>query len=137
MDRPLNERKQSGIIPYRRTGRGIEVLLVTSNTRKRWIIPKGNIEAHLNPMESARKEAFEEAGVKGRVRGVPFGTYLHETAGVPTPVDVFLMEVEYVLQRWPEDQDRIREWMSIETAYERVLETGLKNLIRELDEELG
>ena len=132
-----DERKQSGVIPFRRSPRGLEVLLVTSNTRKRWIIPKGNIEPHLDPRESGRKEAFEEAGVKGRVHPVAFGTYLHESSGSPTEVEVFLMEVEQVLQRWPEDQLREREWVSVTTAYERILEHGLKRLLLELHEELG
>lgn len=129
--------KQSGVIPIRRGGRGLEVLLITSTTRKRWIIPKGNIEPHLNSLESARKEAYEEAGVRGRVRSVPFGSYHHDSAGPPTEVEVFVMEVEDELPRWPEGDVREREWVSVPTAYERVLESGLKQLIRELDEEFG
>lgn len=132
-----DDQKQSGIIPYRRSTHGIEVLLVTSNTRKRWIIPKGNIEPHLNALESARKEAYEEAGVKGRVRSIPFGSYLHDTSGPPTKVEVYLMEVQEVLAAWPEKRERAREWVSAATAYERVLEPGLKRLMQELDEELG
>lgn len=137
MSNSLNDQKQAGIIPYRRSQRGLEILLVTSSTRKRWIIPKGNIEPHLNALESARKEAFEEAGVRGRVRGTPFGSYLHDTAGTPTEVEVFLMEVEHVLSKWPEEQQREREWVTVATAFERILESGLKRLILELNEEVG
>lgn len=132
-----DELRQSGIIPYRLSDRGLEVLLVTSNTRKRWIIPKGNIEPHLSALESARKEAFEEAGVKGRIRSVPFGRYSHETAALHTTVEVFVMEVKFVLERWPEGHLREREWFPLAMAYERVLESGLKQLLRELEEELS
>ena len=84
-----------------------------------------------------RKEAYEEAGVRGRVRAVPFGRYLHETSGLPTVVEVFVMEVERELATWPEDRVRDREWVCAASAYERILEPGLKRLIQELEEELG
>ena len=51
------------MIPYRIKGKKkVEVLLITSVKRKRWIIPKGYVEFNLSPFESAKKEAFEEAG---------------------------------------------------------------------------
>ena len=125
-----------GIIPFRRNATGLEILLVTSSTRKRWIIPKGHVEPNLNALESARKEAYEEAGVKGKVRTVPFGRYTHETPGGPTEVQVFLMEVESELSVWPEQEERDRAWMSVRDAHDRVLEEGLKQLLRELAEEV-
>ena len=129
--------RQTGVIPYRRTERGLEILLVTSNTRKRWIIPKGNIEPHLGTRESARREAYEEAGVRGRLQTLSFGSYLHLASTGPTIVDVFLMEVEQILDSWPEKPAREREWMLLRNAYDRILEEGLKRMLRELDEILS
>ena len=129
--------RQSGVIPFRRTTRGLEILLVTSNTRKRWIIPKGNVEPELGRVESARREAFEEAGVRGHIQQLAFGTYRHSSTGGPALVDVYLMEVDQVLDRWPEKDRRHREWMSLPNAYDRILEDGLRRLIRELDELLS
>lgn len=122
---------QSGVLPYRRTDAGPEVLLVTSTTRKRWIIPKGNIEPHLGELESARLEAFEEAGVAGSIRPHPLGSYVHDGGGGPTRVRVYLMEVENVLDSWPEQERRRREWMSSQAAGDRILEIGLKDLLRD------
>lgn len=129
--------RQSGVIPYRRTPRGLEILLVTSNTRKRWIIPKGNVEPHLGRLESARREAFEEAGVRGKIHHISFGSYRHRSAGGPARVEVFLMEVDQMLDRWPEQDSREREWMPLRSAHDRVLERELKSLLRELDELLS
>jgi 8-oxo-dGTP pyrophosphatase MutT (NUDIX family) len=56
---------QSGVIPYRKKEWKVEVLLVTSIKKKKWIIPKGFIEYNMSPFQSAKKEAFEEAGVRG------------------------------------------------------------------------
>jgi 8-oxo-dGTP pyrophosphatase MutT (NUDIX family) len=58
---------QSGVLPYRVTAGKVEVLLVTSTRRKRWIAPKGWIALGLSAAESAAKEALEEAGVSGHV----------------------------------------------------------------------
>lgn len=126
--------RQSGVIPYRRTALGLEVLLVTSNTRKRWIIPKGNIEPQLGRLESARREAFEEAGVRGRIQSMCFGSYRHTSSTGPTLVEVYVMEVEQVLDRWPEKGLREREWMLLRYAHDRILEDGLRSLLLELDE---
>ena len=128
--------RQCGILPFRRTANGLEVLLVTSSTRKRWIIPKGNVEPHLSVLESARKEAYEEAGIKGKVRTVPFGSYLHESPSGPSQVQVYLMEVVDELSSWPEHGERDRIWMSVREAHDRVLEPGLKQLLIQLVEEV-
>lgn len=125
---------QSGIIPYRTRQGQIEVLLVTSNTRKRWIIPKGKVEPDLTSRASALKEAYEEAGVRGRVRPVPFGYYLHDSPQEAAMIEVFLMEVETVLPSWPEADRRERRWMPLREARDHVLEPGLKQLFNELAE---
>jgi 8-oxo-dGTP pyrophosphatase MutT (NUDIX family) len=124
----------SGILPYRSRNGTLEVLLVTSSTRKRWIIPKGHVEKNLTARESAMKEAYEEAGIRGRVPPVPLGRYRHESPPEPAHVEVFVMEVETELPTWPEAHRRERRWMSLREACDHVLEPGLKRLINELAE---
>ena len=41
----------------------------------RWIFPKGGVEAGLTQAQSAALEAFEEAGVHGRIEEMPFARY--------------------------------------------------------------
>lgn len=123
------------MLPYRRSQDGLQILLVTSSTRKRWIIPKGNIEPQLGELESARREAYEEAGVQGSIRRVPLGTYVHESAARSIPVRVFLMEVDRVLEQWPEATTRRREWMSVPAARARILEPDLEQLLLQFVEE--
>lgn len=132
---PASVRRQVGAMIYRRQQQNLEVLLVTSNTRKRWIIPKGNLEPDLDARESARLEAYEEAGVEGRISTDPLGSYLHDRRGHCSVVEVFLMEAERELPRieWPESHMRERCWMPIDAARDAVMEEGLKDLFLRAD----
>ncbi len=72
-------RKQYGALPYRVTASGsIEILLVTTRQTKRWAIPKGWPAKKLKPCESAAREAYEEAGVRGTIGAKPIGTFTYE-----------------------------------------------------------
>lgn len=124
---------QSGALPYRvRSGR-LEVLLVTSRTRGRWIIPKGHVEPALSPADSAAKEAFEEAGVRGRIAPDALGSYLHDRATAPSVVQVFALDVVEELADWPEAVHRTRRWMPPALAASVVMEDGLRRIIRAFD----
>ena len=59
---------------YRIGSRGLEFLLVQSRSG-RWIFPKGGVEPGLTQAQSAAMEAFEEAGVHGRIEEMPFARY--------------------------------------------------------------
>ena len=121
---------QAGVIPYRFVKGRPRVLLITSRTSKRWIIPKGHIEPDLTARASARMEAFEEAGVRGRIGKAAVGTYKHIVQPGTKQVMVFLMEVEEQLDNYPEADERRRRWMSVKDARKRVLERGLKRLFK-------
>ena len=119
---------QSAVIPYRvRDGRA-EILLITSRKRKRWVLPKGIREPDLSAADSAAKEAMEEAGLVGRVSAEPAGRYDYPKWGGTCSVEVFIMQVESVLDRWPEEF-REREWLSPEEAAGRVEEPELARLL--------
>ncbi|MFQ5572110.1 MAG: NUDIX hydrolase [Rhodothermales bacterium] len=127
--RPAFYYDQSGVIPIRREGDEVQVLLITSRRRKRWIIPKGIIERELGPGASAEKEALEEAGVQGRMTASPIGTYTYRKWGGTCRVQVFILEVEEILGSWREGAFRQRQWMRLEEAAALVDESELKHLI--------
>jgi ADP-ribose pyrophosphatase YjhB (NUDIX family) len=59
---------QYGALPYRFTADAArEIHLVTTRQTRRWIIPKGWPIKGLRPAKSAAREAFEEAGVRGKI----------------------------------------------------------------------
>jgi 8-oxo-dGTP pyrophosphatase MutT (NUDIX family) len=75
----VETRIQYGALPYRRNDSArMEVMLVTSRETRRWIIPKGWPQKGRTPHRSAAREAYEEAGVVGRVHSDPLGSFSYE-----------------------------------------------------------
>lgn len=120
---------QSAVIPYRELDGDLEILLISSRKKRRWVIPKGVKEPELSAQASAEQEALEEAGIEGRVSGCPVGHYEYKKWGGTCRVEVFVMSVEKVHLEWLESY-RDREWVSVQEAAQRVSEKQLKQLIR-------
>ena len=131
---------QSAILPYRLRKTGPEFLLITSIGSGRWVLPKGYINSNMTPRQSAIKEAFEEAGINGRVPKTSFGIYTYskkDEPGVPHyQVEVFIMRVISVLNTWPEELRRTREWMSPKKASDSVEEEPLSRMMLDFAGEL-
>ncbi|WP_246703469.1 MULTISPECIES: NUDIX hydrolase [unclassified Rhizobium] len=118
-----------------------EVLVVTSRESGRWVVPKGWPIKGKKPHEVAAIEAYEEAGVRGKVKKKPFGyfTYLKQLADgnrVPCIVGLHLLEVDQMLQDFPERGQRRVEWVSFIEAANRVREPELKGLLIEAERKI-
>ncbi len=128
---PLRTYKQSGIIPYKRCKDGrFKVMLITASGTGRWIIPKGLVEEGMTPREAAAMEAYEEAGIRGRVWDEPLGTWRRSKWGGLCVIDIYLMEVEEILEEFPEAGQRERHWFGLKKAQELVLFPRLRSLLR-------
>ncbi|WP_448205938.1 NUDIX hydrolase [Azospirillum sp. sgz302134] len=128
---------QYAALPYRLVNGRPEVLLVTSRETRRWIIPKGWAEKAVKPHAMAAREAYEEAGVRGKVEHRPFGSYryikrLTANKSVLCAVTVFLLEVDQELDEWPEKAERERRWLSPSQAALAVGESGLVEMLLRL-----
>ena len=110
------------MIPFRRNGDSVSLCLITGASSQSWGIPKGTIERGDSPQDTALQEAWEEAGLKGRILGDPLGSYEYEKAGVLLTVVVYLMEVEIEAEQWEERDLRRRRWILPRDA-PRVLKT--------------
>jgi 8-oxo-dGTP pyrophosphatase MutT (NUDIX family) len=133
-------RRQIAAIPFLVRNNKVEVLLLTSRSTRRWIIPKGNIESGQTPESAALAEAYEEAGVSGVVHGdlpIGFFNYLKRTAAGdthPITVEVFLMRVTGILDDWPERAARERQWALLADASGLVEEPSIAPLFERLAE---
>lgn len=127
---PAHFFRQSAVLPYRVQGEDLQILLVTSRKKRRWVVPKGVQEPGLSPDQSAAKEALEEAGVEGQVESTAIGSYRYDKWGGTCTVLVFPMLVETMHEDWLESE-RERQWQAAEEAASRVEEPELKQLIRE------
>ncbi|AVA25568.1 NUDIX hydrolase [Rhizobium sp. NXC24] len=117
----------------------IEVLLITTRETHRWTIPKGWPIKGLKPNKVAEREAWEEAGVKGKAEKKPFGYYTYlkvfDSENVmPSMVEVHRLQVKKVCAKFPERKERTLEWLSPSEAATRVQEPELKSLLARLTE---
>jgi len=127
---------QSGVIPFRKKNGQIEVLLITSIKKKKWIVPKGFVEYNLSPFESAKKEAYEEAGVLGENETLELGTFkLQKSSGICL-MQIYSMEVTKVLDEYPDKERRKRKWYSLEEASSLVDIPQISQMIIKLKEKI-
>jgi 8-oxo-dGTP pyrophosphatase MutT (NUDIX family) len=126
--RERSGRQLVAAVCYRIGARGVEFLLVRTRGG-RWIFPKGGVVPGLTHAQSAALEAFEEAGVHGRIEEIPFARYRHgksessqrqTRSGTTKPVVAHLCEVSH-LER-PQEENRKPTWFSAEKAKRRLLE---------------
>lgn len=128
---------QYGVVPFRVVDGELRVLLITSRETRRWVVPRGNPIAGLDAPGSAAQEAFEEAGIRGKVSAEPLGAYRYDKkrrsgAVIPTQVQLFEMRVMEELPAWPEMGQRERRWFAPDDAADAVDEPDLKALLRQL-----
>ncbi|ESQ79421.1 hypothetical protein AEYBE204_10465 [Asticcacaulis sp. YBE204] len=114
----------------------MEILLITSRGSGRWIIPKGKPIPDLAPHEAAGREAYEEAGLLGRVAPTSLGrfAYIKDQAQsrerfIPA-VEVFPMEVTGQLTLWPEMGQRRVLWFDPEDAIAHIELEPLREIVR-------
>ena len=101
---------QSGVIPYRKNGKKkLEILLITSVKKQRWIIPKGYVEFNLFVVQKS------------------FGKCL---------IKIFSMEVIKELDDYPEKTKRKRKWFDIDDAVKKVKVKEVSGMIALLNNKL-
>ena len=122
-------RKQAAVIPFRGTGKKLEICLIRRKGSKKWGIPKGFVERGDTSKDAALKEAFEEAGLKGRLVGDAVGNYEYQKWGTMLDVTVYLMEVREEDEDWDEADVRDRRWTSFEDAADLLERHPVQSLI--------
>lgn len=131
-------RSQFAALCYRVKADRTQVLLITSRKTGRWIIPKGWPEDGLTPADCAMKEAWEEAGVVGRVRNQCLGLFAYTKivdaeVSYPCVAMVYPVKVKSLAKHYPEQAERKRKWLSPKKASERVLEPELARILRDFN----
>jgi 8-oxo-dGTP pyrophosphatase MutT (NUDIX family) len=115
--------EQAAAVCYRVGKRGVEFLLVRTRGG-RWTFPKGGIEPGLTYAQSAALEAFEEAGVHGRIETLAFARYMRRASWKSEAkvvlVHAYLCEVSRLGK--PQESKRNRTWFPTEKAKRRLQE---------------
>ena len=108
--------EQAAAIPIRRRGDAMQVCLIRKRLTGVWGIPKGTVDSGETHAWTALNEAWEEAGLRGRLVGDALGTYKYEKYGRALTVMVFVMEVLEHHADWIEAGIRQRKWVSTDQA---------------------
>src|SRR5580658_10575880 len=131
--RKLRKCEQAAAVCYRVRKRSIEFLLVRTRGSGRWTFPKGSTEPGLTHAQAAALEAFEEAGVHGRIEEAPFARYVRRgrrrggarkaaAKSGKKEVAVYAHLCEVFRLSPPKESERNRTWFSAEDAKRRLRE---------------
>lgn len=122
--RNMRGSEQVAAVCFRRREGKIEFLLVETRGG-RWTFPKGSAEPGLTHAQAAALEAFEEAGVHGRIEKVSFASYyrqkrhsLRQVDPVRIVVHAHLCEVLGLEQ--PQESGRNPTWLYPDKAKRRL-----------------
>lgn len=131
-------RTQFGALCWRKHRDEVQVLLITSRRSKRWILPKGWPVDGATPAEAAQTEAWEEAGVRGKVKSICLGIYSYskerdDAPNLPCVVAVFPVKVEKLEKVWPESKERTRKWFALKKAAGLVREPELAAMLKKFE----
>ena len=112
-------RDQAAAVCYRISDKGVEFLLVQTRNGC-WTFPKGKVEPGLTPAQSAALEAFEEAGVHGRIEEVSFMKYSRRSGKGLSEILVSAHLCEVLRQVAPQESKRNPTWCSLEKSKRRL-----------------
>lgn len=133
-------RTQFAVIAWQRQGKKLKVCLVTSRRTGRWILPKGWPKRAATPQEAVAIEAWEEAGLKGKVHPRPLGVFSYlkrrGKSRLPVIAVLYAMEVTKAHSKWPEKKERRRDWASPKKAAARLSDRQLASMVARFDPEL-
>ncbi len=128
---------QFAALPWRLTDDSLEICLITSRGKGRWILPKGWPMDQVTPAVAAAIEAREEAGLIGEPDDRCLGVWSYEKRGGKTRdahmALVFPVNVTQVLEDWPERGERKRKWFSPANAAAKLRAPELRQIILAFD----
>ncbi len=124
--RRLSDCQKVAAVCYRVRSGEVEFLLVQTRGSRRWTFPKGSAETGLTSAQAAALEAFEEAGVHGRIEQTSFARYVVRKSGKSkrkfspneSVVSAHLCEVLRLSK--PKEPGRNRTWFSAQEATRRL-----------------
>ena len=97
--------------------------------------PKGRPIKGLRPAKSAAREAFEEAGVRGKIGTKSVGLFNYDklveedAIQANCEVKVFPLLVKRQSENWPEIEQRLVQWVDSGKAVSMIKEPELKKLV--------
>jgi 8-oxo-dGTP pyrophosphatase MutT (NUDIX family) len=131
-------RTQFAALCYRVVKKKVKVLVISSRGTGRWIVPKGWPMDGKTPADAALQEAWEEAGVIGKVVSAPLGLYSYQKVrddapDFPCVAVVYAVKVKSLAKEFPEAGERRVKWVGRKKAARLVDEPELSRILRDFD----
>ena len=130
-------RVQFAALCYRVVGKKVQVCLITSRRRGRWILPKGWPMHKQTPAEAAAQEAWEEAGLTGKALDHCLGVFRTdkraEEGSLPVLTMVYPVHVTAIHTKWPEKGERRRKWFRPKKAAKKLDDAALAAIVKVFD----
>lgn len=120
---------QVGALPYLIKDGKLQVLLITSSSGNRWILPKGQQETGMTAHEVAFMEAVEEGGVLGTIR-----TDIHIRCQMSNGryLQLYALKIYKLLGAWPEEHFRLRRLLPLSEALELIEDHKIGRAVKRL-----
>jgi 8-oxo-dGTP pyrophosphatase MutT (NUDIX family) len=115
-----------GVFPITEDGK---IVLVTSRHSHYWIFPKGHREKGRSDRAVAEDEAFEEAGLLGKLSSDSIRFKVESNKS--KELCLYPMRVKKILSKWPERNERERVIVSVAKA-EKLLEKDLRAALKRM-----
>uniref|UniRef100_A0ACD5ZII5 Uncharacterized protein n=2 Tax=Avena sativa TaxID=4498 RepID=A0ACD5ZII5_AVESA len=123
-----------GCIPYLVRDDGeLEVLVISSQKGHGMMFPKGGWELDESMDDAARREALEEAGVRGET-GSLLGYWHYKSRRYDQTYEgyMFPLHVTDELQQWPEMTSRKRTWATVEQVMDGCQHAWMREALQQL-----
>lgn len=120
---------QAGAVVFRRRNNKIEILLITTLKKQKWILPKGIIEEDQDIGQTVKNELFEESGVQGNIVSPLLGENRRIKWGRKCIIKYYAVELQKIFTEWPEQEFRKRKWIEMRKALNKVSKPELKKII--------
>ncbi len=129
--------KKAGIVGLRYRNGRVEVCVISSRKHPgRLVLPKGTVEKKEKPRQTAVREAFEEAGLKGeaskmaRLRINRRGRKVKKSRAYAA---YYPMPVSKAVDKWPERRTRARLWVPLAGLPQKKKYSHVWRIVQEME----
>ncbi|CCD98617.1 NUDIX hydrolase [Bradyrhizobium sp. STM 3809] len=126
--------RQFAALPFRIKSAQLRILLITTRGKRRWSVPKGSPMLRKRAHRVAAIEAYEEAGLRGKISRHALGHFKHSKRKgkrrIMCDVKLYALKVTKQHGRYPESGERDLVWLPASEAARRVHHPELRRLIQ-------
>lgn len=124
--------RRIGVVPWLIRDGKLHVVLVRSVDGDRWVLPKGKPKRGMPSRDLAALEAWEEAGVRGRLHPKEAHESRLIRQGEVLKLRLYPLEISRLANRWPERRSRRRRVVRAARAIALLSDPGMAAAVKAL-----